>query len=97
MSETPRDRVLVDLWRTGDQQAARELVDCYIDRLLSLARRRISQRLASRIDPEDVWVVGDTPRDLEAARAAGAHCVLVATGRFTLPEAILATQRNSYG
>jgi RNA polymerase sigma factor (sigma-70 family) len=54
MSETPRDRVLVDLWRTGDQQAARELVDCYIDRLLALARRRISQRLASRIDPEDV-------------------------------------------
>src|SRR5207244_9396381 len=26
----------------------------YIDRLLVLARRRISQRLASRVDPEDI-------------------------------------------
>jgi phosphoglycolate phosphatase-like HAD superfamily hydrolase len=28
-----------------------------------------------------VWVVGDTPRDLECARVVGAHCALVETGR----------------
>jgi len=36
--------------------------------------------------PEDVLVVGDTPRDLACARAAGAGCLLVATGRFSLDE-----------
>jgi len=41
-------------WRADDQEAARQLVDRYIDRLVALARRRISQRLASRLDPEDV-------------------------------------------
>ena len=41
-------------WRAGDQDAARKLVDQYLDRLVAVARRRISQRLASRVDPEDV-------------------------------------------
>jgi len=54
MSETPEDRALLDLWRAGDEQAARKLFDCHVDRLVALARRRISQRMAGRIDPEDV-------------------------------------------
>ncbi len=54
MSETPEDRALLDLWRAGDERAARQLFDCHVDRLVALARRRISQRLAGRIDPEDV-------------------------------------------
>jgi|DewCreStandDraft_4_1066084.scaffolds.fasta_scaffold82524_2 RNA polymerase sigma-70 factor (ECF subfamily) len=45
---------LVQRCRRGDQQAARELVDAYIEKLLPLARRRISQRLASRVDAEDI-------------------------------------------
>src|SRR5260370_1136128 len=40
--------------RRGDQDAARLLFDGYFDRLLPLARRRIGQRLASRVDPEDI-------------------------------------------
>ena len=28
------------------------------------------------------WIIGDTPRDLAAARAVGARCALVATGTF---------------
>jgi phosphoglycolate phosphatase-like HAD superfamily hydrolase len=36
--------------------------------------------------PGDVWVVGDTPRDLACARAAGARCLLVGTGRFSVDE-----------
>src|SRR5207249_2634486 len=38
----------------GDESAARQIVERYIDRLMTLARRRISQRLASRVDPEDI-------------------------------------------
>jgi RNA polymerase sigma-70 factor (ECF subfamily) len=51
----PKDeRELFELLRAGDQQAAREVVDAYTNRLLALARARISQRLARRMDPEDI-------------------------------------------
>ena len=39
-----------------------------------------------RPDPGEVWIVGDTPRDLACARAVGVHCALVATGRRTVGE-----------
>jgi RNA polymerase sigma-70 factor (ECF subfamily) len=48
------DDDLIDQCRRGDQDAARRLFDAYVDRLLPLARRRISQRLASRVDAEDI-------------------------------------------
>jgi len=32
------------------------------------------------VDPADVWVVGDTPLDVQCARAIGARAVAVATG-----------------
>jgi phosphoglycolate phosphatase-like HAD superfamily hydrolase len=32
------------------------------------------------IKPEDVWVIGDTPLDVQCARAIGARAVVVATG-----------------
>lgn len=48
------EQVLIDLWRQGDQEAARQIVDQHMQRLLALARRHISQRLASRVDAEDV-------------------------------------------
>ena len=38
----------------GDQQAAKQIVDGYVDRLVVLARRHLHQRLAARIDPEDI-------------------------------------------
>ena len=37
-------------------------------------------------DLDEVWVVGDTPRDLTCARAIGVRCALVATGRRTIEE-----------
>jgi len=37
-------------------------------------------------DPGEVWIVGDTPRDLACARAVGVRCALVATGRATAGE-----------
>jgi phosphoglycolate phosphatase-like HAD superfamily hydrolase len=39
-----------------------------------------------RPDPDSVWIVGDTPRDLACARAAGVRCALVATGHRTYAE-----------
>jgi len=54
MSDTPESKVLVSRWRKGDQDAAKQLFDRYASRLVALARRQISQRLASRLDPEDV-------------------------------------------
>jgi phosphoglycolate phosphatase len=37
-------------------------------------------------DPGEVWIVGDTPRDLACARAIGVRCALVATGQRTAAE-----------
>jgi RNA polymerase sigma-70 factor (ECF subfamily) len=47
-------RSSLDRWRAGNEGAARELFDCYAEKLVALARRRISQRLAGRVDPEDI-------------------------------------------
>lgn len=45
---------LIRRLRTGDNEAAREIFDRYAARLLLLSRRRIGQRMNSRVDPEDV-------------------------------------------
>lgn len=47
--------------------------------LVRTAVRRI-EASSGAVDPRRTWVIGDTPRDLECARAAGVRCVLVATG-----------------
>jgi phosphoglycolate phosphatase len=39
-----------------------------------------------RPEPGQVWIVGDTPRDLACAQAIGIRCALVATGRRALAE-----------
>src|SRR5262249_49172887 len=54
MSEAADDRAQVELCRAGNERAGQELFDRYSERPLALARRRISQRLAGRVDPEDV-------------------------------------------
>jgi phosphoglycolate phosphatase len=43
-------------------------------------------RLHSELTPAQVMVVGDTPRDISAARAAGAVSVGVATGHYSTDE-----------
>jgi phosphoglycolate phosphatase-like HAD superfamily hydrolase len=55
-------------------------------RLPSLAARRAQALTGRRFGPEDVVVVGDTPRDIECARAFGARAVAVATGLFPRDE-----------
>lgn len=48
------DRTLAEQCEQGDPQAFEALFGRYSERLLRLARSRISERLAARIEPEDV-------------------------------------------
>jgi phosphoglycolate phosphatase-like HAD superfamily hydrolase len=54
--------------------------------LVPVALRRLADERGVRLAPADAWVIGDTPRDLECARVAGARCLLVATGRYAVGE-----------
>jgi phosphoglycolate phosphatase len=55
------------------------------DNLVPVAIRRA--RLAGfDVDTSRAWVIGDTPRDLACARAAGVRCLLVATGTYTFEQ-----------
>jgi phosphoglycolate phosphatase-like HAD superfamily hydrolase len=49
-------------------------------RALELARR------AGPVDDEGVFVIGDTPHDIECAKAIGARTIAVATGGYSLEE-----------
>jgi phosphoglycolate phosphatase-like HAD superfamily hydrolase len=51
-------------------------------RLIPIALRRAREVHGLRFEPPHTWVVGDTPRDLECARAGGTRCLLVGTGRY---------------
>lgn len=50
--------------------------------LPAVAAGRASERLGREVAPAELVLVGDTPRDIACARAAGARVVAVATGRF---------------
>lgn len=67
----------LDIAATGDDHHDRT-------QLVPVALRNAEARFGHPFDPADAWVIGDTPRDLECARAGGARCLLVATGRFDL-------------
>jgi RNA polymerase sigma-70 factor, ECF subfamily len=55
MNEPTSDPLnLVARWRSGSETAAQQLFDQYVQRLLTLARWHISEKLRGRIDPEDV-------------------------------------------
>lgn len=56
------------------------------NQLVPLALGRVEASYGIRLAPCDAWVIGDTPRDLECARSAGARCLLVGTGRYTTRE-----------
>jgi phosphoglycolate phosphatase len=54
--------------------------------LVPVALERARRLRGLPADADDVWVVGDTPRDLACARVAGVRCALVATGHSSLDE-----------
>ena len=45
---------LLRRWQGGDEQAAQQMFDRYVDRLVGLARTRLSDRMKRRVEPEDV-------------------------------------------
>lgn len=57
----------------------------HLDRrqLPSLAARRAQALVGVPFAPDEVVVIGDTPRDIECARHFGAVAVAVATGQYT--------------
>jgi phosphoglycolate phosphatase len=57
--------------------------------LTRLAIEKAAQ-LHRQLRPSQVFVVGDTPRDLHAAKAAGAVSVGVASGRYSVDELVAA-------
>ena len=54
MSENNSSVRLLKRWQAGDEQAADEIFDRYLQRLLALARSRLSDRLKRRLDADDV-------------------------------------------
>lgn len=64
----------------------------HVDRrcLPSLAARRAHARVGYPFHPTEVFVIGDTPLDIECARAFGAVAVAVATGNYSRAELLAA-------
>ncbi len=56
------------------------------DELGPVALQRAAAFLGRDLDPSHCVVIGDTPRDIACARAAGMHCIAVATGSFSAEE-----------
>src|SRR5439155_14499513 len=56
--------------------------------LVPIALENVRRRHGRAFDSGDVWMIGDTPRDLDAARAGGVRCLLVGTGRYRIDELV---------
>jgi len=51
--------------------------------LAPIAMQRAAETWSVAFDPQDVWVVGDTPADIECGQAGGTRTLGVATGRYS--------------
>jgi phosphoglycolate phosphatase len=54
--------------------------------LPAVAQRRAREVLGLDIPGEEIYVIGDTPADIECGRDIGARAIAVATGRYTVDE-----------
>lgn len=48
-----------------------------------IAQHRASAHAGRAFSSAETWIIGDTPKDIACAKAIGARCLAVATGRFT--------------
>lgn len=53
------------------------------------AQARALERHGEEFSPERIYVIGDTPRDIECGRAIGAQTVAIATGQYSLEELLV--------
>jgi phosphoglycolate phosphatase len=65
--------------------------------LLAAGAARARALCGGNLDPSEVWIIGDTPMDIAAGLAIGAHVLAVATGRYSVdhlrahgPDAVVA-------
>ena len=49
----------------------------------AIALKRANQHAGENFAPGEVLVIGDTPKDISCAKALGAKCLAVATGKFS--------------
>lgn len=56
------------------------------DELPPIAMRRATEATGREFEDDRTWIIGDTPRDIGCARAAGVRVLAVATGSFTRAE-----------
>ncbi|MDQ7053588.1 MAG: HAD family hydrolase [candidate division KSB1 bacterium] len=52
------------------------------NRLVPVALRRFHEQMGEAVNGSDVWVIGDTPRDVACAKPYGAKTMAVATGHY---------------
>ncbi len=50
------------------------------------ALRRAKEKHAVEFDPQDTFIIGDTPHDIECGQVIGARTIGVATGRYSVDE-----------
>ncbi|KAJ7662804.1 hypothetical protein DFH06DRAFT_1268739 [Mycena polygramma] len=50
------------------------------------AKRALETKVGAPVDPRDVMLIGDTPLDVQCAKAVSARVVAIATGNYTLEE-----------
>lgn len=51
-----------------------------------VALQRAAAHASRDFSPAETWIIGDTPKDIACAKAIGARCLAVATGRFSVAE-----------
>ena len=74
-----RSAGLFDHFRMGSYGSDSEVRN----NLTPIALRRAAETWSVNFDPQDVWVVGDTPADIECGQAGGTRTLGVATGRYS--------------
>ena len=56
------------------------------DDVARMALAEVRTHTGREVDPSDIWVIGDTPLDVQCARAIGAKVIAVATGWHPVAE-----------
>jgi phosphoglycolate phosphatase-like HAD superfamily hydrolase len=54
--------------------------------LTKFARARALEKHGEQFTPESIFVIGDTPRDIECGKVVGAKTVAIATGNYSRAE-----------